>query len=384
MLYRTHHSFSFSHLLSPSSPRRLLSPPAPPPPPFALQVEMERGEGVLKHGLSRPEMGMKKPNQQPISDDFWGLNSQNGISGGDDFFVDDLLDFSKDGIIEEEKEEEAAEEKQVIEPEKPPALADQPFSRSNLTVLDHLRSVSCEEFNVPAGDLEDLEWLSHFVDDSFSGYPLTYPAGKLPDENPATDRTQSAAVEEKPCFTSPVQTKARSKRARTGGRVWSIGSGSLTESSTNSSTSSSSTYSSPNSNPCLIYVVPSHSQTAESLMGHPQTKKQRKKKPENTVVAGFAGNSIGGCGSQPVRRCSHCLVQKTPQWRAGPLGAKTLCNACGVRYKSGRLLPEYRPACSPTFSTELHSNNHRKVMEMRRKKEVDDEEEMGPPPVTSF
>jgi len=64
-------------------------------------------------------------------------------------------------------------------------------------------------------------------------------------------------------------------------------------------------------------------------------------------------------------------VQKTPQWRAGPEGAKTLCNACGVRYKSGRLLPEYRPACSPTFVSTIHSNSHRKVLEMRRKKEGD-------------
>nr|GMD54437.1 GATA transcription factor 1-like [Ipomoea batatas] len=68
------------------------------------------------------------------------------------------------------------------------------------------------------------------------------------------------------------------------------------------------------------------------------------------------------------RRCQHCRVDKTPQWRAGPMGPKTLCNACGVRYKSGRLLPEYRPANSPTFSAAVHSNSHRKVLEMRRKK----------------
>ncbi|XP_010245657.1 PREDICTED: GATA transcription factor 1-like [Nelumbo nucifera] len=68
------------------------------------------------------------------------------------------------------------------------------------------------------------------------------------------------------------------------------------------------------------------------------------------------------------RRCLHCLAEKTPQWRAGPLGPKTLCNACGVRYKSGRLVPEYRPASSPTFQSELHSNSHRKILEMRRQK----------------
>ncbi|CAK7341373.1 unnamed protein product [Dovyalis caffra] len=70
-------------------------------------------------------------------------------------------------------------------------------------------------------------------------------------------------------------------------------------------------------------------------------------------------------GQQQPRRCTHCLAQRTPQWRAGPLGPKTLCNACGVRYKSGRLLPEYRPAKSPTFVSYLHSNSHKKVLEMR-------------------
>ncbi|TQD83483.1 hypothetical protein C1H46_030953 [Malus baccata] len=49
------------------------------------------------------------------------------------------------------------------------------------------------------------------------------------------------------------------------------------------------------------------------------------------------------------------------------MGPKTLCNACGVRYKSGRLFPEYRPAASPTFVPALHSNSHKKVIEMRNK-----------------
>ncbi|XP_050373058.1 uncharacterized protein LOC126790757 isoform X2 [Argentina anserina] len=65
------------------------------------------------------------------------------------------------------------------------------------------------------------------------------------------------------------------------------------------------------------------------------------------------------------RQCTHCGITKTPQWRMGPLGLQTLCNACGVRYKSGRLCPEYRPANSPTFLPELHSNLHRKVIQMR-------------------
>ncbi|KAK4743079.1 hypothetical protein SAY87_001080 [Trapa incisa] len=71
----------------------------------------------------------------------------------------------------------------------------------------------------------------------------------------------------------------------------------------------------------------------------------------------------------PVRKCLHCEITKTPQWRCGPMGPKTLCNACGVRYKSGRLFPEYRPAASPTFVPSIHSNSHKKVIEMRSKVE---------------
>ncbi|KAJ0236002.1 hypothetical protein HA466_0260160 [Hirschfeldia incana] len=71
--------------------------------------------------------------------------------------------------------------------------------------------------------------------------------------------------------------------------------------------------------------------------------------------------------SKVARKCTHCETTETPQWREGPNGPKTLCNACGVRFKSGRLVPEYRPASSPTFIPSVHSNSHRKIIEMRRK-----------------
>ncbi|KAL6520007.1 hypothetical protein OROHE_017150 [Orobanche hederae] len=65
------------------------------------------------------------------------------------------------------------------------------------------------------------------------------------------------------------------------------------------------------------------------------------------------------------RRCSHCEAEKTPQWRMGPDGSKSLCNACGVRYKSGRLVPEYRPAASPSFDSSKHSNFHKKIIKKK-------------------
>ena len=111
----------------------------------------------------------------------------------------------------------------------------------------------------------------------------------------------------------------------------------------------------------------------------PPKKKKKAKKPAPPAPTasdadgdndGDADYEEGGERSQPqgaVRRCTHCQIEKTPQWRAGPLGPKTLCNACGVRYKSGRLFPEYRPAASPTFVPSIHSNSHKKVVEMRQK-----------------
>ncbi|MCL7043445.1 hypothetical protein MKW94_027098 [Papaver nudicaule] len=71
-----------------------------------------------------------------------------------------------------------------------------------------------------------------------------------------------------------------------------------------------------------------------------------------------------------VKKCLHCEITKTPLWREGPMGPRTLCNACGVRYKSGRLFPEYRPAASPTYVASLHSNSHRKILEMMKVKDT--------------
>ncbi|CAN6339784.1 unnamed protein product [Urochloa humidicola] len=68
------------------------------------------------------------------------------------------------------------------------------------------------------------------------------------------------------------------------------------------------------------------------------------------------------------RRCVHCGSSKTPQWREGPAGPRSLCNACGVRHRQGRLLPEYRPLASPSFEPTSHSSLHSEVLELRRQR----------------
>ncbi|KAI3761762.1 hypothetical protein L1987_52184 [Smallanthus sonchifolius] len=243
---------------------------------------------------------------------------------------------------------------------------------------------------VPYEDIVQLEWLSNFVEDSFSGGGLTMNKENIPVKK---EREPEPVVVANYQFqmSSPV---------------------SVLESSSSSSSSSSSgggcgskmipltsTHGGPQRarskrprppafkprtsidrlSPSTFIPVPVSSENLveshngpKSCGGGPDQKKRKKPKkpeyqfnPEDKPV-----NQNQNQTGHGVRKCMHCEITKTPQWRAGPMGPKTLCNACGVRYKSGRLFPEYRPAASPTYVPCLHSNSHKKVVEMRTKNEV--------------
>lgn len=56
---------------------------------------------------------------------------------------------------------------------------------------------------------------------------------------------------------------------------------------------------------------------------------------ERAKKEGEKGVLTGVRWSTRVRGCLNCGRQKTPQWRVGPEGPKTLCNACGVRFRKG-------------------------------------------------
>jgi len=194
--------------------------------------------------------------------------------------------------------------------------------------------------------MAELEWLSNFVEDSFSAEEelkmLQLLSGSAPSAaigaKPQTPES-SSSTDTLPPFASdetarnapflhsetPLPGKARSKRSRAAPGDWSTR---------------------------LLHLV------APEQEKSPQAKASPVKKREGTSAE---------CSG---RKCLHCGAEKTPQWRTGPMGPKTLCNACGVRFKSGRLVPEYRPAASPTFVSTKHSNSHRKVLELRRQKEL--------------
>ncbi|KAH8507221.1 hypothetical protein Peur_049263 [Populus x canadensis] len=45
----------------------------------------------------------------------------------------------------------------------------------------------------------------------------------------------------------------------------------------------------------------------------------------------------GGSGDiEDKKACTDCKTTKTPLWRGGPAGPKSLCNACGIRYRKKR------------------------------------------------
>ncbi|XP_052206501.1 GATA transcription factor 16-like [Diospyros lotus] len=44
---------------------------------------------------------------------------------------------------------------------------------------------------------------------------------------------------------------------------------------------------------------------------------------------------VSSDGSQ-VKTCADCGTTKTPLWRGGPAGPKSLCNACGIRSRKKR------------------------------------------------
>ncbi|BBG98925.1 GATA transcription factor 9 [Prunus dulcis] len=265
------------------------------------------------------------------------LPERKPAAAGDQFTVDDLLDFSnEDALVADGGFLDAAADSSAVTAvdscNSSVSGGDPQFSGN--------RSFGDSQFSgdlcVPHDDLAELEWLSNFVEDSFSAekdlqalqfLSMTTTKPQTPETSSSSETNQNA-----PLFhpETPLPGKARSKRSRAAPGDWSTR---------------------------LLHLI-----TPNDTIKPPKMTTCKKKD-------GIGGNSNSGSDSSG-RKCLHCAAEKTPQWRTGPMGPKTLCNACGVRYKSGRLVPEYRPAASPTFVSARHSNSHRKVLELRRQKEV--------------
>ncbi|KAL6981717.1 GATA-binding factor 2 [Sarracenia purpurea var. burkii] len=244
-----------------------------------------------------------------------------GVPAPECFRIDDLLDFSNDELFSTANTDSGLH---LL----PPSGNTYSSANGNCNAPNPNQ---CADFTddlcVPSDDVAELEWLSNFVDDSFTDFSADEFAG-FGNQRPMTS----------------FHGRPRSKRSKAA--------------STNNGRGTP-----PESKALMI------GKSKENLTSN--TGKKRESTSSSSVHTGDRSLQSSSETSQAVvRRCTHCASEKTPQWRTGPLGPKTLCNACGVRYKSGRLVPEYRPAASPTFVLTQHSNSHRKVMELRRQKET--------------
>ncbi|KAK9102575.1 hypothetical protein Sjap_019829 [Stephania japonica] len=71
------------------------------------------------------------------------------------------------------------------------------------------------------------------------------------------------------------------------------------------------------------------------------------------------------CTTGTVRVCSDCSTTKTPLWRSGPRGPKSLCNACGIRRRKARRAMTAAAATSTLDDVKPIST---KVMKIKEKK----------------
>ncbi|GBF97254.1 hypothetical protein Rsub_09945 [Raphidocelis subcapitata] len=67
-------------------------------------------------------------------------------------------------------------------------------------------------------------------------------------------------------------------------------------------------------------------------------------------AAAAAAALSGGLLPRPGTLCFECGSKQTPQWREGPAGARTLCNACGMRYQRSQGKCITRPKFGGEFS----------------------------------
>lgn len=223
---------------------------------------------------------------------------------------------------------------------------------------------------VPYEDVLQLEWLSNFMDDSFSSEGMTMgQQNSTLNQKPSHNQFQTSSP------VSVLESSSSSSSSSSSGEknIMPLSSTQLGPQRARSKRPRPATF---NPRPAMQLISPTSLESENFVESRPinkipkaaEAEHKKKKKIKFSLPSGLPVEANPNQPpAQSVRKCMHCQITKTPQWRAGPMGPKSLCNACGVRCKSGRLFPEYRPAASPTFVPSLHSNSHKKVIEMRSK-----------------
>ncbi|XP_039071625.1 GATA transcription factor 21-like isoform X3 [Hibiscus syriacus] len=78
--------------------------------------------------------------------------------------------------------------------------------------------------------------------------------------------------------------------------------------------------------------------------------KDQHKQQQPSSSTDHSGNSYNNNNST-IRVCADCNTTKTPLWRSGPRGPKSLCNACGIRQRKARRAMAAAATAAATGST---------------------------------
>ncbi|KAL6974533.1 hypothetical protein U1Q18_028718 [Sarracenia purpurea var. burkii] len=86
----------------------------------------------------------------------------------------------------------------------------------------------------------------------------------------------------------------------------------------------------------MIYKMMNSVRTStEAAPTDPRTKFKDQELSSSPMETDY-NNTINNSSNNPIRVCSDCNTTKTPLWRSGPSGPKSLCNACGIRRRKAR------------------------------------------------
>ncbi|KAK7303953.1 hypothetical protein RJT34_14895 [Clitoria ternatea] len=89
--------------------------------------------------------------------------------------------------------------------------------------------------------------------------------------------------------------------------------------------------------------------------------KCEKKYPLSPLGTDDSNNSSSSNHSNiTVRVCADCHTTKTPLWRGGPKGPKSLCNACGIRQRKARRALEAAASANVTLLVESEKSHVKK------------------------
>ncbi|KAF3654025.1 hypothetical protein FXO38_15344 [Capsicum annuum] len=66
---------------------------------------------------------------------------------------------------------------------------------------------------------------------------------------------------------------------------------------------------------------------------HPKQHMTTPSSAHKSTRGGSNGSNNSNTDPLVARRCANCDTTSTPLWRNGPRGPKSLCNACGIRFK---------------------------------------------------